>query len=55
LWRVDQLTDGTYRIMPKAVPGGRTGLALVAAGASTPTLAAFDPNSPAGRWTFRTP
>ncbi|MGU3317063.1 family 43 glycosylhydrolase [Sphingomonas sp. M6A6_1c] len=55
LWRVDQLTDGTYRIMPKAVPGGRTGLALVAAGASTPTLAAFDPISPAGRWTFRTP
>jgi arabinan endo-1,5-alpha-L-arabinosidase len=55
LWRVDQLTDGTYRIMPKAVPGGRTGLALVAIGASTPTLAAFDPASPAGRWTFRTP
>jgi len=20
LWRIDQLTDGTYRIMPKAVP-----------------------------------
>ena len=21
LWRIEQLTDGTYRIMPKAVPG----------------------------------
>ena len=21
LWRIDQLTDGTYRLMPKAVPG----------------------------------
>ena len=23
LWRIDQLTDGTYRIMPKAVPGSK--------------------------------
>jgi arabinan endo-1,5-alpha-L-arabinosidase len=51
LWRIDQLTDGSYRIMPK----GDSGRALVAAAASTPTLAAFDPASPAGRWTFRTP
>jgi len=21
LWRIDQLTDGSYRLMPKAVPG----------------------------------
>ena len=21
LWRIEQLTDGTYRIMPKAIPG----------------------------------
>ncbi len=55
LWRIDQLTDGTYRIAPKAVPGGKKGLALVAVGASTPTLAPFDRNSPAGRWTFKTP
>jgi arabinan endo-1,5-alpha-L-arabinosidase len=55
LWRIDQLTDGTYRIMPKSVPGGRAGLALVAIGASTPTLAKFDPASPAGRWTFKRP
>ncbi len=55
MWRIDQLTDGTYRIMPKSVPGGRAGLALVAIGASTPTLAKFDPTSPAGRWTFKRP
>jgi arabinan endo-1,5-alpha-L-arabinosidase len=55
MWRIDQLTDGTYRIMPKSVPGGRAGLALVAIGASTPTLAAFDPANPAGRWTFKRP
>ena len=23
LWRIDQLTDGTYRIMPKAVPDSK--------------------------------
>ena len=55
LWQIDQLTDGTYRIAPRGAPGGRTGLALVAVGASTPTLAAFDPASPTGRWTFRQP
>ncbi|RXD06703.1 glycoside hydrolase [Sphingomonas sp. UV9] len=55
LWQIDQLTDGTYRIAPKAVPGRKPGLALVAIGASTPTLAPFDPVSPASRWTFRQP
>ncbi|MBC3940233.1 family 43 glycosylhydrolase [Sphingomonas albertensis] len=55
LWQIDQLTDGTYRIAPKAAPGRKPGLALVAIGASTPTLAPFDPVSPAGRWTFRQP
>ena len=55
LWRIDQLTDGTYRIMPKAVPGGTEPMALVAMGGTTPTLARFDPASPAGRWTFKLP
>jgi len=55
LWRIDQLTDGTYRIMPKAAPGSNAPLALVAIGASTPALVRFDPASDAGRWRFRTP
>ena len=55
LWRIDQLTDGTYRIMPKAVPNSTDPVALIAVGASTPTLARFDPKSEKGRWTFRKP
>lgn len=55
LWRIDQLTDGSYRIMPKAAPGSDAPLALVAVGVSTPSLVPFDPASDAGRWRFRTP
>ncbi len=55
LWRIDQLTDGTYRIMPKAVPNSKEPLALTAVGGSTPTLAKFDPKSDKARWNFKTP
>lgn len=55
LWQIDQLTDGTYRIMPKSVPGSTERLVLTAVGGSTPTLAKFDPNSDKSRWNFRTP
>ncbi len=55
LWRIDQLTDGTYRIMPKVVPNSNEPMALTAVGYSTPTLAKFDPKSDKGRWNFRTP
>jgi arabinan endo-1,5-alpha-L-arabinosidase len=55
LWRIDQLTDGTYRIMPKIVPNSKEAMALIAIGASTPTLAKFDPQSDKSRWTFRKP
>jgi arabinan endo-1,5-alpha-L-arabinosidase len=50
LWRIDQLVDGTYRIMPKAVPGSTDALTLSAAGSSMPTLAKFDPASERQRW-----
>jgi arabinan endo-1,5-alpha-L-arabinosidase len=55
LWRIDQLTDGTYRVMPKAVPGSDAPQALSAIGSSMPTLAKFDPQSDRQRWLFRTP
>ncbi len=55
LWRIDQLTDGTYRIMPKAVPRSKEPLALTAIGSSTPTLARFDAKSDKARWNFKTP
>lgn len=53
LWRIDQLTDGTFRIMPKAVPNSTEPLALTAVGHSTPTLAKFDPKSDKARWNFK--
>jgi arabinan endo-1,5-alpha-L-arabinosidase len=55
LWRIDQLTDGTYRIMPKIVPNSKEALALTAVGDCTPTLAKFDPKSDKSRWSFKTP
>lgn len=53
LWRIDQLTDGTYRIMPKVVPNSKEKLALVSSGDSTPTLAKFDMKSDNSKWNFR--
>jgi arabinan endo-1,5-alpha-L-arabinosidase len=54
LWRIDQLTDGTYRIMPKVVPNSNEKLVLFSSGDSTPTLAPFDMNSDNSKWNFRT-
>lgn len=54
LWQIDQLTDGTYRIMPKEVPCSADNYALVSIGDSTPTLAKFDINSDNSKWNFRT-
>jgi arabinan endo-1,5-alpha-L-arabinosidase len=53
LWRIDQLTDGTYRIMPKIVPNSEEQLALVSSGDCTPTLATFDINSDNSKWNFK--
>jgi arabinan endo-1,5-alpha-L-arabinosidase len=53
LWRIDQLTDGTYRIMPKVVPNTKEKLALISSGDRTPTLAKFDMNSDNSRWNFK--
>ena len=55
LWRIDQLTDGSYRISPKATPGTSESLALSAVGSSTPTLAKFDPTSDRQRWILGAP
>jgi arabinan endo-1,5-alpha-L-arabinosidase len=55
LWRIDQLTDGTYRLMPKAIPGSTDPLALSAIGSSKPTLAAFNPTSDRQRWLIKLP
>ena len=55
LWRIDQLTDGTWRVMPKRVPQSNEPLALSAVGSSTPTLARFKADSDRQRWLFKTP
>ncbi len=55
LWRFDQLADGSWRIMPKAVPGSQQALALSAVGASFATLSKFDPKSDKQRWLLKTP
>ena len=55
LWRIDQLADGTWRIMPKAVPTSTHALALSAVGSSFATLARFDPTSEKQRWLLKTP
>jgi len=55
LWRIDQLTDGTYRIMPKSMPNSKQPVALTAVGRSTPALAKFDPKSDKARWNFKKP
>ncbi len=52
LWRIEQLTDGTYRIMPKQVPGTDEELVLVSVADSTPSLGKFDMNSDNSKWTF---
>jgi Beta-xylosidase len=54
LWRIDQLTDGTYRIMPKTTPGSQP-LALTATGRSSLALLKFEPNGDRSRWNFRKP
>ncbi len=53
LWRIDQLVDGTYRIMPKVVPNSKEELVLISIGDSTPTLAPFDMNSDNSKWNFK--
>ena len=53
LWRIDQLTDGPYRIMPKSVIISGKKLALTSSGDSTPTLAEFDFNSDNSKWNLR--
>ena len=55
LWRIEQLVDGTYRIMPKRLPGDEnlnTRYVLYAAADSTPTLAEYDAKSDNSKWYF---
>ena len=55
LWQIDQLTDGTYRLMPKVVPGGTAPRSLSAIGSSTATLSALRADSDRHRWHLTAP
>ena len=56
LWRIEQCTDGTFRIMPKQIPGTEginTNYVLYSAGDSTPTLASWDFNTDNAKWQLK--
>ena len=56
LWRIEQLTDGTYRIMPKQIPGmegTNTRYCLYSVADSTPTLAVYDFSSDNSKWNLK--
>ena len=56
LWRIEQLTDGTYRIMPKAIPGKdgiNTEYVLYSIGDSTPALEKYDFQSDNSKWNLK--
>ena len=58
LWRIEQLTDGTYRIMPHMIPGSdmpNTRYCLYSAADSTPTLAEYDYQSDNSKWNLKNP
>ena len=53
LWRIEQLSDGTFRIMPKRIPGQpslNTRYVVYTAADSTPTLALYDFSSDNSKW-----
>ena len=53
LWRMEQLIDGSWRIMPKAVPGCDREYVLTSIADSTPTLAKWDFNNDNCKWNFK--
>lgn len=53
LWRIDRLTDGSYRILPKEIPGCDEQLVLVSVADSTPSLGKFDFGSDNSKWNFK--
>ena len=56
LWRIEQLVDGTFRIMPKRIPGQQTvntRYVIYSAADSTPTLAEYDFQSDNSKWNIR--
>ena len=55
LWRIDRLTDGTWRIVPRTTPDPRAPLALTAVGRSTVRLVRYTNDNAAAHWTIQLP
>ena len=55
LWRIEQLPDATWRIVPKSAGNPKEPLALSAVGNSFATLSKFDAKSDKQRWLIKTP
>ena len=55
LWRVEQLPDGSWRVIPKSTTGSRQVMALSAVGSSFATLSKLDARSEKQRWLIKTP
>lgn len=55
LWHLDQLADGTWRIMPKIASILEEPLSLSALGSSFATLSRYDPTSDKHRWLLKMP
>ena len=53
LWQIDELIDGTFRLMPKSIPGCEERLCLVSIADSTPTLAKFDFSNDNCKWDLK--
>jgi arabinan endo-1,5-alpha-L-arabinosidase len=53
LWRIEQLTDGTWRILPKSVPGCGEALCLGCVADSTPALLSFNFDSDNCKWDLK--
>jgi arabinan endo-1,5-alpha-L-arabinosidase len=53
LWRIEQLTDGTFRIMTKVACGCGKQLCLKCTGDSTVALGEFDFSNDNSKWNFR--
>ncbi|MGM9699484.1 MAG: family 43 glycosylhydrolase [Prevotella sp.] len=56
LWRIEQLIDGTFRIMPKAIPGiegDNRKYVIYSVADSTPTLAEWNFDTDNSKWSFR--
>ena len=56
LWRIEQLTDGTFRLLPKRIPGQtelNTRYVLYTPADSTPTLAEWDFATDNAKWNVR--